>query len=532
MKEQFFQPGHYAGVRGLNTALNRPKNPDRLQDIRISRRKARIIEPSVAITSSDLLASSLNTQRSLWPVCGAKKEVTYISISTEIALKPDFWPASSLCGSFFPPPSGGSSNDQLPFTKAELGLSLPQALLSDWQIYQILQLGLGRIMAKNHPSDLRQGVGCIRMKRPNRGRAAKIISNGAWVYGSWRSRQGRTYQLYGREGVVARMNNNFDGELRCVIQNDNPTPDDVAIYETRLACDKNFQSYIDGIPYGNFETQNSPMSSSVYPRSFPTETASGTGRVRSEPQSGLEFAQSGFTSSPYTDYASSPFMGSTGLPFTSSTNTSFTDPTSSPPTYPAWASYPVQYAQSSGQSAMGASPQQEGAYGDHLSQLEMRYPSSEIWEPLARGERRRRNATTPLDYPMQNTSTDPVPERIEHPGWPKPPWGRDIDHNERKPWTGVPAIDHGGLTGAFNLTDGPVAHVNGEDIYEMPEFEGGNTCDQPEHQGGDTYNTPPNVDGCLCEECQPVAAAETTASNPEYFRDRPVPQSLWRRHSF
>jgi len=395
-------------------------------------------------------------------------------------------------------------------------------------------------MAKNHPSDLRQGVGCIRMKRPNRGRAAKIISNGAWVYGSWKSRQGRTYQLYGREGVVARMNNNFDGELRCVIQNDNPTPDDVPFYEAGHASVNVLQRYIDGIPYGNVETQNSPMSFSVYPRSFPAETASGTGRVSSERQPGLELAQSGFPNSPYTTYASSPFTGSTSLlftdptslPFTGSTNPSFTGPTSSPPTFPASVSYPVQYAQSSGQSAIGAYPQQEGAYGDHLSQLEMRYPSSEIWEPLARGERRRRNATTPLDYHMQNTSTDPVPERIEHPGWPQSPWGRDIDHHERTPWAGVAAVDYGGLDGAFDLTDGSVAHVDGDDIYKMPELEGGDAGDQPEHQGGDTYNAPPNVDGCLCEECHPVAAAETTASNPEYFRGRPVPQSLWRRHSF
>ncbi len=395
-------------------------------------------------------------------------------------------------------------------------------------------------MAKNHPSDLRQGVGCIRMKRPNRGRAAKIISNGVWVYGSWRSRQGRTYQLYGSEGVVARMNNNFDGELRCVIQNDNPTPDDMAFYETRPACDNILQKYIDGIPYGDFETQNSPVSSLVYPRTFPTETSSSTGRIRSERQPGLELAQSGLTSSPYTDYASSPFtgstslpfMGSTSLPFTNSTNTSFTGPTSSPPTYLAYASYPVQYAQSSGQSAMGASPQHEGAYADHLSQLEMTYPSSEIWQPLARGERRRRNAIAPLDYPMQNTSTDPVPERIEHPGWPQPPWGSNIDHNEGSPWAGISAVDYGGLTGAFNLTDGSVAHVDGDDIYKMPELEGGDAGDQPEHQGVDTYNAPPDVDGCLCEECHPVATAETTASNPEYFRGRPVPQSLWRRHSF
>jgi len=375
------QHEHNAGVKGLDglgTAFNRRKNPDRLQYISISRGKARIIESSVAITSSDLLASSANTQRSLWPVRGANNEVTYVSISTEIALKPDFWPASSLCGTFFPPPSGGSSNDQLPFTKAALGLSQPRALLSDWQVYQILQLGLGRIMAKNHPSDLRQGVGCIRIKRPNRGRAAKILSNGVWVYGSWRSKQGRTYQLFGKEGVLTGLNNNIEGELRCVIQHDNQGPDDVRFYESRPASANIMQTYNHQIPYGNFEVQNSPSSSSVYPRSFPTETASGTGRVTSEREGGLEVAQSRFLSSPYTDCVSPPFTGSISLPFIGSTNSSFTGPMSSPPTCSAYAPCPVQYAQSSNQKAMEASWQHDGAYGDHLSQLEMRYPSSEI----------------------------------------------------------------------------------------------------------------------------------------------------------
>lgn len=526
MKEQVFQPGKYAA--------NRPKNHDRLQDIRVSRGKARIIKPSVAITSSDLLASSSITQRSLWPVRGANKEVTYISISTEIALKPDFWPASSLCGSFFPRPSGGSSNDQLPFTKAELESSLPQVLLSDWQVYQIMQLGLGRIMSKNHPSDLRQGVGCVRIKRPNRGRAAKILSNGVWVYGSWRSRQGRTYQLFGKEGVAARLDNSIKGELRCVIQHDNPEPDDVGSYEPIPASANILQRHMDEIPYGSPENQHSPMSSSVYPGFFPTQTASGTGPVSSQHQPGLECAHSSFGNSSYTNYASQPFTGIQSSPFTGSTNSSFTDTTTSfPPTYPGpeYASHTAPYAPSSGQRAMGASWQHHGAYGDHLSQLEMRYPSSEIWQPLARGERRRRTAITPLNYPMQNTNTDAVPETTEHLGWPRPPWSSNIDHNGMSPYAGVPAVDYRYLTEAFELTNDSITRVDGDDIYEMPGLEHEDACDQPEHHGGDSYNAPPNIGGCLCEECRPVAA-ETTASNPEYYRGRPVPQSLWRRHSF
>lgn len=384
-------------------------------------------------------------------------------------------------------------------------------------------------MSKNHPSDLRQGVGCVRIKRPNRGRAAKILSNGVWIYGSWRSRQGRTYQLFGKEGVAARLNNNINGELRCVIQHDNPEPDDVQSYEPRPASANVLQRYMDEISYGSFESQNPPMSSSVYPRSFPIPTASGTGRVTSEPQPELERAQSGFTGSPYTNYANSPFTGPTSLPFTGSTDSSFTGSTYSPPEYPAFASCPAHYAPSSGQKAMGASWQPDGAYEDHLSQLEMRYPSSEIWQPLARGERRRRNAITPFDYPMQNTSTDPVPEMIEHPDWPQFPWGGNIDHNEMSPWAGVPAVDYGDPTGAFTLSDCSLVHGNGENIYEVPELKGGGAS--TEHQDGDTYNAP-NVGGCPCEECQPVAAAETTSSNPEYYSGRPIPQSLWRRHSF
>lgn len=513
------QPEHYAEVRGNSTAFERPKDPDRYQDITISRGKARFIEPSVAITSSDQLGSSSYTQRSLWPVRGANNEVTYISISTETALKPDFWPASSLCGSFFPPPSGGSSNDHLPFTKAELESSLPQALLSDWQVYQILQLGLGRIMSKNHPSDLRQGVGCIRIKRPNRGRAAKILSNGVWVYGSWRSRQGRTYQLFGNEGVAARLSNNIRGELRCVIQNDNPEPEDVQSHEPRPASTGTLQRYMNEIPYENVENQNSPISSLVYPRSFPTQLDPST-----ECGPGLVHVPNSFTSSPYANHASSPFTDSTSLPlmdftnspFGSSTDSSITSPTSFPPSYPdpAYASFPAQYDQSSGHRTMGVPQQHEGAYRDHLSQLEMMYPSSEIWQPLARGERRRRTAITPLDYAMQNPSIVAVPETTEHSGWPQTPWISNIDDSQINFWAGVPAVDYGFLPEAFNLTDASVAYFDGKEIYDVPDLEGGDVS--VEYQGTGTFDAPPNVENCVCEKCQSIAAAETTVSNPEY----------------
>lgn len=352
-------------------------------------------------------------------------------------------------------------------------------------------------MSKNHPSDLRQGVGCIRIKRPNRGRAAKILSNGVWIYGCWRSRQGRTYQLFGVEGVAARLSNNINGELRCVIQNDNPEPDKVRSYEPRPASTHISQGYKDEIPYGNSEYQNLPMSSSFYPGPFPTETATGTALVRSEGQPEFECAQSSFTSS------------------------SFTRATGSPLTYPAYAPCPAQYAQSSGQIEMEAPPRYEDAYGDHLSQLEMRYPSSAIWQPLAQGERRRRTAITPMDYPMQNSSTVSVPAMTEHTGWSQYPWVGNIDQNPMKSKAGVSAVDYGFLPGDFNVADVSMTHVDGDDIYEMLELE-----------GGDTYNAPTNFEGCLCEECQPVAAAATTAGNPEYYSDRSVPQSLWRRHSF
>lgn len=528
------EPEHYAEVRDNGTAFKRPKDPDRYQDISISRGKARIVEPSVAITNNDQLGSSSYTQRSLWPVRGANNEVTYISISTETALKPGFWPASSLCGSFFPPPSSGSSNGQLPFTKAELESSLPQTLLSDWQVYQILQLGLGRIMSKNHPSDLRQGVGCIRIKRPNRGRAAKILSNGVWVYGSWRSRQGRMYQLFGNEGVAARLSNNTSGEVRCVIQNDNPESDDVRSHGPRPASAETLQSYKNEIPYGNVENQNSPMSSLLSPQSFPTQTDSST-----ECGPGLEHVPSSFASSSYANHASSPFTDSTSLPlmdftnspFGSSTDSSFTSPTSFQLTYldPAYASIPAQYDQSSGHRTMGAPQQHQGAYRDHLSQLEMMYPSSEIWQPLARGERRRRTAITPLDYAMQKTSTVAVPETTEHSGWPPSPRISNIDDSQMNLWAGVPAVDYGFLPEAFNLTDAPVAHFDGKEIYDVPKLEGGDAS--IESQGIGTFNASPNVENCLCEKCQSIAAAEMTASNPEYYRGHPRPQSLWRRRS-
>ena len=159
MQRQNLQPKRMAEDEGQHRGAKKPRNPETTDTTTNPLCKSRITETALSSnssSSSSLVTSSVNIHRSLWPVRGANNEVTTIAISTDTALKPDFWPIFSLCGNFLPTPRNGKDTDQLPFTEAEIEKTTkPHTQLSDWEVYHILRLGLGRTMAKNHTTDLR-----------------------------------------------------------------------------------------------------------------------------------------------------------------------------------------------------------------------------------------------------------------------------------------------------------------------------------------------------------------------------------------
>ena len=465
MRLRTIRPKRSVEDAGQNPVSKKSKTPKNPKDTMGSNHKPQSNQSLVAARSNNVPTPSASTHRSLWPVRGANNQVTSITISTEVALKPDFWPAQSLCSNVLSDVFNRNQPVHLPLTPAELEQTPPQSGLSDWQMYQILQLGLGRTMAKNHSSDLRSGVGSIRVKRPNRGRAAKVLSNGVWVYGAWQDSRGRTYQLFGDEGVMAGLHNRTKGEIRCLIQNNTPPSDNEALGLPTSTSLGVWHRNTDAAPFGNFAARPGEISSPIVSQPFLAKAPLSTGQLIPDLQPRLKVAQ---------DDSMFP-------PLNNSENSQ------------------------NGDGAELAIPEQDEAYPtDHLRQLEMRFPSSEIWTPLARGERRRRHAL-PVDPLLQDTNTNPECESTDYLGWPQFTWHNVIDNSDSELYNNFHSFDFGGLTGAFNLADAPVASLQFGDTLDAPDFE-----------------------QCLCEH---DADTRTEFGRPEYFRGRPVPPSLWRRHS-
>lgn len=508
---------------GQHPGDKKPRTPETSEDVmkkNAQKRNTEIVMSIDGSSSGSLVNSSMNVHRSLWPVRGANNEVTTIAISTNIALNPEFWPISSLCGNFLPTPMKGRETDQLPLTQSEIESTKPHHPLSDWEVYHILRLGLGRTMAKNHKSDLRVGVGSIRIKRPNRGRAAKIKQpNGTWVYGQWQSSRGRTYQLFGNEGVIAGLDNRTDGEILCVSQpHDEPDEDKVpellaseSLVPCLVGCERNMSNHSAFRPIAN--------STQAYDSPYWSEQLQGRTYLSLGSQLGLEVAEQQSATTSNSGCETAHFHhGSYGM----------ADP----------------------------SGQDEPRSGNYLGQLEMKFPPSDVWLPLARGERWRINAICPImDSYAYNLSASADPgQSIQYRGV-QLTYGTGTIDPMPDPFSYLHSLDFSGLTGASNPADHIVTGFDyggtqgirdaeyGNAYYGMPALETGNWHNMLDLDGGDFYEaqnskgeeinnrniyTTVNEEGYQCDYHPNL---ETDSEDPKYFHGRLVPSSLFRRRS-
>lgn len=427
---------------------------------------------SLAAGTEGSFASCADIRRTFWPIRGIDGAIISITITTDISLKTDLRPKSGSCDEYLPMLLTGSPTDQLPIMLAELGEVLPSKALTDHDIYKILQLGLGKAMSKKYSDGLREGMGSVRIKRPNRGRAAKILRGRIRYYASWKTTRGRMYQLFGTEGVLAGLDNRMRGQIPCVIQNDDASGDQIfalPAFTSMTVC----KQELGANQQRRLNTSSEAIASACDDDSRRIKSLSSVDRLLLDSQSHLEVAND-------------------------STMTALLDE----------ATHTHSAAEVTGQGHQTL---------DHLQDLGARFPSSSIWPCLAQGERRRKNTVSPMDYLMPFSKAEPGIDRAALTALPGPasPDGADLswdiefddqfDQTDSILFGNKPAFDFGGLSSESDSKHAP-AMDNPYVSYYKPDMHMAD-CDLSDFDPGNMGGLP-ILDEYFCEQ---NGAAETGA---------------------
>ena len=323
---------------------------------------------------------------------------------------------------------------------------------------------------------------------------------------------------------MAGLDNRAKGELRCVVQNDDPPSDDSRHRLLAPSPPAVAQEHKDVDQHSYTASQ---------PRNF-------------LPPIQCQNREDGYSHSK-------------GLPSFGSQSTFETGHQSS-------AISPLSYGESVNYNndVANVTPEQDEARPrDHLAQLEMKYPSSEIWQPLARGERRRRNAICSFDPLPQNSSTIHNPEPNQESPWAQIARGPGAAQSQTNAMDYFQPLDFTDLAGAFDLahlpwtafeygdtnnalglaggnafnaqafnpeTEPDVLEANDEDTYDTQDLKSEMRNEGDDSESRDSYHEL-DFDECHCE----YHAATTAVSSQSELLNRPggrqMKPLLHRRHS-